>query len=58
MVKMILVFLVVFATIYGSIALVRSMSNLEKWQLTKTASYAIIVAVVTTLLLSTIVFLF
>lgn len=58
MVKMILVFLVVFATIYGGIALVRSMSNLEKWQLTKTASYATIVSVVTTLLLSTIVFLF
>lgn len=58
MLKMIFVFLIVFALIYGGIELVRSLTKLEKWELTKTASYAIIIAVVTTLLLSTIVFLF
>ena len=58
MLKMILVFLVLFAIIYGAAVLFRAMPTSEKWALTKTAGYAIIISVVTTLLLSTIVFLF
>ena len=58
MLKMILVFLLLFAIIYGAAILFRSMTTSEKWALTKTAGYAIIISVVTTLLLSTIVFLF
>ncbi len=58
MIKLILVFLAPFAIIFGGSKLIQAMSNLEKWQLTKIASYAIIVAVATILLLSTIVFLF
>jgi len=55
---MILVFLITFSVIYGGIEIVRSLTKLKKLKLTKTAGYAIIIATVTTLFLSTIVFLF
>jgi hypothetical protein len=58
MIKVIIVFCMIFAFVYIGIEFFRSMSSLEKWQLTKTAGYATIVAVVTTLLLTGIVILF
>lgn len=58
MMKMILIFSIVFTIVYYGIALIWAMPKSQKRVLTKSALYAIIIAVVTTLLLSTIVFLF
>lgn len=58
MIKIILAFLFVFTLVYVSIELVRSLSKAQKWQLTKTVIYATVIAAVSTVLLTTIVFLF
>lgn len=58
MAKMILVFLVVFALVFFGIEIFRKLSEKEKWALTKTVGYSIIVAVVTITLLTVFVILF
>jgi len=58
MAKMVLVFAVVFALVFVGILAFRKMSKKEKWTLTKTVGYSILVAVVTVLLLTMFVILF
>lgn len=58
MFKLIAVFLFVFLIVFGLIELIRSMSNSARWKLTKTSIYAVSVALIATVLLSIIVFLF
>jgi len=58
MAKMIIAFLIVFALVFAGITAFRSLSEKEKWALTKTVGYSIIVAVVTVLLLTVFVMLF
>lgn len=58
MAKMVLAFLAVFALVFVGILAFRSLSKKEKWALTKTLGYSIIVAVVTIVLLSVFVILF
>lgn len=55
---MILAFLVVFALIFFGIIAFRKLSEKDKWALTKTLTYSIIVAVVTMSLLTMFVVLF
>jgi hypothetical protein len=56
--KMISVFLFVFFLVFAGILAFREMSKKERWALTKTIGYSIIVAVVTVLLLTGFVILF
>ena len=58
MAKIVLVFSIVFAIVFAGITAFRSLSAKEKWVLTKTVGYSIIVAVVTVLLLTVFVMLF
>ena len=58
MAKMLFVFLTVAIFVFIGIEVVRTMSNKERWALTKTLGYSIIVAVVTVLLLTVFVMLF
>ena len=58
MAKMILTFLIVFGLVFGAIELFRSLSKKERWALTKTVGYSIIIAVVTVTLLTMFVILF
>ena len=58
MLRLLLVFLITFAGVYGSIELFRSLTKKEKLALTKQAAYSTIVAVVTLLLLTLIVIVF
>ena len=58
MIKIILAFLLLALAIGVGIDVVRSMSGLEKWQLTKVLAYAIICSLLTTVLLVAIVVLF
>ena len=58
MIKMILSFLIVFGLTFGAIELFRKLSKKEKWELTTTLGYSIIIAVVAVLLLTLLVILF
>lgn len=58
MIKIILAFLLLALAIGIGIDVVRSMSGLEKWQLTKVLSYAIICSLLATVLLVAFVVLF
>jgi hypothetical protein len=58
MAKMLFVFLTVAIFVFIGIEVFRTMSNKERWVLTKTVGYSIIVAVVTVLLLTVFVMLF
>ena len=58
MIKIILAFLLLALAIGIGIDVVRSMSGLEKWQLTKVLAYAIICSLLATVLLVAIVVLF
>lgn len=58
MIKMILGFLLIFVSVYGSIELVKSLSKRERWALTKTIGYGIIVAAVAMVLLALFVIIF
>ena len=58
MAKMLFVFLTVAIFVFIGIEVFRTMSNKERWALTKTVGYSIIVAVVTVLLLTLFVMLF
>jgi hypothetical protein len=58
MAKMLFVFLTVAIFVFIGIEVFRTMSNKERWVLTKTVGYSIIVAVATVLLLTVFVMLF
>lgn len=58
MVKMVFVFLMVAILIFAGIETFRTMTNKERWALTKSLGYSIIVAVVTLVLLTGFVILF
>jgi hypothetical protein len=58
MAKMILVFLIVFALVFAGMETFRSMTQGERWSLTKSVGYSIIIAVVTLILLAGFVILF
>jgi hypothetical protein len=58
MAKMVVAFAVVFILVFSGIIAFRSLSEKEKWALTKVAGYSILVAVVTVLLLTLFVLLF
>lgn len=58
MIRMILVFAIVFAVFWIGILTFRTLTGLEKWELTKTVAYAILCAVLTMLVLVGIVIVF
>lgn len=58
MIKMVLTFLIVFMLVLAGIETFRNMTNKERWALTKSLGYSIIVAVVTLVLLTGFVILF
>jgi divalent metal cation (Fe/Co/Zn/Cd) transporter len=58
MIKIILGFMLVFAGFFVGIQAWRSLTGLEKWQLTKLVIYSIICAVLTTVALTVFVLLF
>ncbi len=58
MIKLILAFFIVFAFFFIGLKMVRSMSNKEKWNLTKLAIYSILCSVLTISTLTFIVFIF
>lgn len=58
MIRMLLVFAVVFGLFYFGIFAVREMTGKEKWALTKMIGYCTLCTVLTLVLLSTIVILF
>ena len=58
MIKIVIAFLLMALAIGIGIDVVRSMSGLEKWQLTKVLAYAIICSLLATVLLVAIVVLF
>lgn len=55
---MVLTFLIVFMLVLAGIETFRNMTNKERWALTKSLGYSIIVAVVTLVLLTGFVILF
>lgn len=58
MIRMILIFLIVYALFHTGIHTFRNMSDSDKWSLTKTVVYSIICASLTVLTLTTFVILF
>lgn len=58
MIRMLLVFFLVFALVSGSIMFWNAMTGREKWQFTKTVFYGIIISMVTVTILTAIVVLF
>lgn len=58
MIRALLVFAVLFAIIWAGIDIFRSLTNKERWKLTKIVGYSTIIAVVTVVLLSLFVILF
>lgn len=52
MIRMLLVFLITFAVVYGGIEIFKSLTKSEKWRLTKQIAYSTLVSVVTLLLLT------
>ena len=58
MIRMILVFVVLFVLFWGGINVFRALSGRERWQLTKLAAYSILCAALSTLVLISIVLLF
>lgn len=58
MIKMVLTFLIVFMLVLAGIETFRNMTQGERWSLTKSVGYSIIVAVVTLVLLTGFVILF
>ena len=58
MIKMVLTFLIVFMLVLAGTETFRNMTNKERWALTKSLGYSIIVAVVTLVLLTGFVILF
>ena len=58
MIRALFIFAVLFGGFWVGISALRKLSGLEKWELTKTLSYAIICAVLTMLVLAFIVILF
>ena len=56
MIKMFLIFAVVFAIFWYSINIFRALKGREKWQLTKVAAYSIMCATVSTGFLMVILF--
>ena len=58
MIRMFLVFALVFGAFWIGIPAFRTLTGLEKWELTKTVGYAILCAVLTMLVLIGLVILF
>jgi hypothetical protein len=58
MIRALLTFLVVFAAVFAAFEIVRYSTKQERWNLTKSAGYSIIVAVAALLLLTGFVILF
>jgi lipopolysaccharide export LptBFGC system permease protein LptF len=58
MAKMVVAFAVVFILVFAGITAFRSLSEKEKWALTKVAGYSILVAVVAVALLTLFVMVF
>ncbi len=58
MIKLVIIFLVVFFVVFLGLNVVRGMSGLEKWKLTKMIGYAILCAVISLALLGAMVTLF
>jgi hypothetical protein len=58
MIRVFLIFSLIFGIFWIGIPTIRSLSGLEKWNLTKTIGYAILCAVLTLLVLIGIVILF
>ena len=58
MIRMVLVFALVFVAFWIGILAFRNLTGKEKWELTKTIGYAIICAVLTMLVLVGIVIIF
>ena len=52
MIRMLLVFLITFAVVYGGIEIFKNLTKSEKWRLTKQVAYSTLVSVVTLLLLT------
>ena len=58
MIRMLLVFVILFVLFWGGINVFRALSGWERWQLTKLALYSIVCAALSTLVLIAIVLLF
>jgi hypothetical protein len=58
MIKIVLIFAVVFFVVFFGIDLLRRLTGAEKWQLTKMLGYATLCSVITLAVLSAIVLLF
>jgi hypothetical protein len=58
MIKIILAFLFVFSVFFFGIKVVREMTGMEQWRLTKYFTYSILCAMLTTVLLTLIVIFF
>jgi hypothetical protein len=58
MIKLWIVFVILAVLIHLAIATVRKMDGKERWSLTKSASYSIIIALLTLAVMSSIVILF
>jgi hypothetical protein len=58
MIKIVLIFAVVFFVVFFGIDLLRRLTGAEKWQLTKMLGYATLCSVITLAALSAIVLLF
>ena len=58
MIRMVLIFLILFAVFYFGLPAVRNLNGKERWQLTKLIAYSILCAVLTTVTLIAIVIAF
>ena len=58
MIKIVLIFAVVFFVIFFGLDILRRLSGLEKWKLTKMLGYATLCSVITLAALSALVLLF
>ena len=58
MIRMALIFIVLFVLFWGGINVFRALSGRERWQLTKLALYSILCATLSTVVLIAIVLLF
>ena len=58
MVRMFLIFLITSGIIYGGIEGFRALTGKQKWALTKSLGYSMLVSVLTVIFLTTIVILF
>ena len=48
MIRLVLIFVIIFTLIYGGIEFFKSLTKSEKWQLTKQIAYTTIISLLTT----------